>query len=149
MSPEPNASGWPEWQAGARSLLDPVLEAAARLAGALDEDIGGGIHADAPGSAAATGDPSTRAEVRGTDLVEACAALDAWIEATPAPAGRDAAEGELRAAVGVFRNAAFASRSLDPAAPDQWAARVAVCRDMLGRGVDHVARYARLGDLPA
>ena len=75
------------------------------------------------------------------NMVDACAALIDWLRKAPAPSGLDNAEGELVAAAGVYRNAAFAFRSLIDAEPDQRDTRLGVCATMLNQGDDHVGGF--------
>ena len=124
-----------KWAATAQRHLTPVLEAASRLRVAFD-----------------AGTDSSEAEVTdpGSDLIAACAGLVEWLHGSPAPKGCGKAGAELGAAAWVFRNAAFAFRSLDEAGPEQHVARAEACQSMLDQGEHHADSFlARSGsDLP-
>jgi hypothetical protein len=74
-------------------------------------------------------------------VVEACGRLTAWLSSSRAPRGRSRAEGELAAAAGVYRNAAFAFRSLPEAEAEQLEARSIACATMLQQGQAHVEAF--------
>jgi len=115
-----------EWAAAAHTRLGPVLGAASRLRLAFDT-------ATDP-SPVSAGDPAA-------ELIAACADLLQWLHDSPAPSGHGQAAAELGAAAGVFRNAAFAFRSLDEAGPDQHAARAEACASMLVQGEHHINTF--------
>lgn len=71
-------------------------------------------------------------------VMASCAALANWMAQFKAPRGLGKAEGELGAVAGVYRNAAFAYRSLADADDDSRAARRAACATMLEQGDHHV-----------
>ena len=76
------------------------------------------------------------------EVVDRCGGLTEWMAATHAPRGLAKAEGELAAAAGVYKNAAFAFRSLIDAEPDQLEPRAAACATMLEQGDGHVHAFA-------
>jgi hypothetical protein len=76
------------------------------------------------------------------EVVGACLALTEWLAGDRAPRGLGKAEGELAAAAGVYKNAAFTFRSLGDAEPDQREARTAACATMLDQGDEHVEAFA-------
>lgn len=115
-----------EWAAAARTRLGPVLGAACRLRLAFDT-------ATAPFQVS-MGDPAA-------ELTAACADLLQWLHDSPAPSGHGQARAELGAAAGVFRNAAFAFRSLDEAGPGQHAARAEACASMLVQREHHIDTF--------
>ena len=121
------------WVAGARSHLAPVLEAVFGLQAAFGSD--------ADSAQAETANPASR-------LIAACAILLEWLQASAAPRGYEAAEAELGAAVGVFRNAAFAFRGLDEAGPEQHAARAQACQSLLVQGEHHVDSFLAVSGAP-
>jgi hypothetical protein len=84
----------------------------------------------------------TEAALLADEVVRACLGLTEWLAGDRAPQGLGKAEGELAAAAGVYKNAAFAFRSLGDAEPDQREARTAACATMLDQGDDHVATFA-------
>jgi hypothetical protein len=124
VEPRLDSARW-EWAATARERLRVVSTAVDRLR--LSFASG------APGvdETAAVAD----------EVIGACAELTDWLRCARAPGGLGKAEGELAAAAGVYKNAAFAFRSLDDAGPDQLDARAVACATMLDQGDDHVESF--------
>ena len=121
------AESQPErWAAAAQPRIDAMVGAAAVLRTAFD----------------ARGDiaPDTDAEL-GSRLLATCDDLHQWLQNSPAPDDYREAHAELGAAIGVFRNAAFAFRSLPGAAPDRLAARSQGCELMLDQGNEHIQAF--------
>ena len=114
------------WAAVAQERLAAVIEAAGALRKGLEAALGG--QAGPPGEV-----PDA--------VVASCAELSRWLAASKAPSGLGRAEGELRAAVGTYRNAAYAFRTLTDAADDVWRARAAACATMLDQGDHHVESF--------
>ena len=86
-----------------------------------------------------------------TAVVSASAALTDWLSRSRAPRGLGKAEAELGASAGVYRNAAFAFRSLTDAEVEQRQARSIACATMLEQGDHHVEAFTgalaqKLGD---
>ena len=76
-----------------------------------------------------------------TAALSASAALTDWLSRSRAPRGLGTAEAELGASAGVYRNAAFAFRSLTDAEVEQRRARSIVCVTMLEQGDHHVEAF--------
>lgn len=116
------------WAAQAQGHLEAVVDAVGALRKAFEAAPGGGQPAV---------DPSDR-------VLEACAVVSGWLNGNKAPKGLGRAEGELGAVSGVYRNAAFAFRSLDEAGTDARRARLASCAAMLDQGDHHVEAFRAL-----
>lgn len=95
--------------------------------------------------------PSEIAALLASTVVAACSSLSDWLNGVRAPKGLRKAEGELGAVAGVYKNAAFAFRSLVDADVAQRVARVAGCETMLNHADDLVEVFVatlekKLGD---
>ena len=111
------------WVKAAQNHLAPLTGAVAGMEKAL--------------AAGAVGDDAPVAEV-----VVAIAGLLNWLGACEVPEPLRIAEGELRAATGVYRNAASLFRSLPASdAAHQEAARLAAWSNALSQGDEHVERF--------
>lgn len=116
------------WTVDARYRFGPVMEAASRLQVTLDTGV----------------DPASwrwRAIDPGSAVVASCSDVLAWLRAWPPPDGAERADAELRAAIGVFRNAAFVYRELVKANASREDALTETCRSMLLRGGEHARAF--------
>jgi hypothetical protein len=125
VEPELESARW-EWAATARQRLRAVTTSVDRLRQSFASGVPGVEEATAVAE----------------DVIGACAALTEWLGGAHAPRGLGKAEGELAAAAGVYKNAAFAFRSLEDADPDQHEAREVACATMLEQGDEHVEVFA-------
>jgi hypothetical protein len=114
------------WADGAGERLGTLADAAVPLRRAFE--AGPGV------------DPDQR-ERLSSSLLGASAALTQWLELSRAPRGLRAAEAEMGATAGVYRNAAVTFSSLADADPDQHAARCAACLRLLDQGEHHVELF--------
>jgi hypothetical protein len=135
MPARPRATDTPDrtWLAEARIRLAALLEAVAGLQAAFGTDAD-----SAP----------TDATNPASELIAACSILLEWLQSSPTPKGYEAAGAELGAAIGVYRNAAFAFRGLDEAGPEQHAARAQACRSLLLQGEHHVDSFVAISEAP-
>ena len=117
-----------EWAAAALDHLAAVTEAVDALRTAFDT----------------LGDEQTPPSDDADGVVEACIGLATWLDAFKAPRGLGKAGGELGAAAGVFRNAAFTYRSLGDADDEARLARLTACAMMLEQGDGHVDAFRAL-----
>jgi hypothetical protein len=113
------------WAAAAQERLATVMDAVALLRATFE-----GLSEKGSGSG---DDPSEQ-------VLASCAELATWLDGSRAPKGLGKAGGELGAVAGVYRNAAFAFRSLDDV-DDARPARVAACATMLEQGNHHVETF--------
>jgi hypothetical protein len=87
--------------------------------------------------------PVTTSAVVASNVVSAASTLTSWLRESRAPKALGVAEAELGAAAGVFRNAAFAFRSLAEAGVEHRPARSTACATMLEQGDHHVEAFTR------
>lgn len=74
-------------------------------------------------------------------VVAACGVVADWLAANPPPPHARWSEAELAAAVGVYRNAAFACRRLVEADPRRRILRSEAGLSLLHQGDEHIARF--------
>ena len=114
------------WAASAQERLGALMDAVRTLRQAFE----GGPRSDLEGAAA----PSE-------GVVRSCDQLASWLTSSKAPRDLGKAEGELGAVAGVYRNAAFAYRSLGDAGEDARRARLAAVAKALEAGDDLVGAF--------
>lgn len=88
--------------------------------------------------------PPDTADVRAAAVVNACGGLTDWLSGARAPKGLGKAEGELGSVAGVYRNAAFALRSLADTEVNQREARSSACAKLLEQGGHHVETFVAI-----
>jgi len=115
-----------QWAAEARARVRGVTEAVDRMRRRFEAPL----------------DPGSGDAALADEVVERCSGTTEWMATAHAPRGLAKAEGELAAAAGVYKNAAFAFRSLIDAEPDLLEPRVAACATMLEQGDGHVHAFA-------
>lgn len=123
--------GQKRWIEVAERQLEPAVLAALRVRVALD------VARDSMHSANILEDASA-------PLLAASADLLTWLQRAAAPHGLGGAVAELRAAAGVYRNAAVVYPGASDLDGESREARTNACRAMLEQGEHHVAMFRSL-----
>jgi hypothetical protein len=115
-----------QWAGSAQERLTTLVQAVTILRRAFEGGPGSDL-----------GDVADPSE----EVVRSCDQLASWLAGAKAPRGLGKAEGELGAAAGVFRNAAFIYRSLGDAGEEARSARTAAFAKALDAGDDLVRAF--------